>query len=511
MDSKKRPSGFVSIVGAGPGDPELMTRKGARRLASADVVVMDVLVPRALVEPLCPNAKLVERQTIGDGGQEAINQFLVREALMGRSVVRLKGGDPFLFGRGGEEAQALVEADVPFEIVPGVSAGLAVPAYAGIPLTHRHMASNVHFVTGHEDPTKPKTTVDWNRIVSTGGTLVIFMGVRKLADIVERMEAVGLAADTPVAVVEWGTTPRQRTLVGTVSDIVNLMEQEGLDHPALIVVGRVVTLRHQINWFERRPLWGSRVLVTRAKEQASELVQALRDAGAGVLTLPVLAFMGPSDPGLVERALDELMEGDPIDWVLFTSANGVISFFNALDRRGKDLRILGRSKVGCVGPATNKALMLHGVRADVVPDDARAEGLLRALPPAKELRGKRVMLFRAEIGRDVIPDALRANGAIVDVVPSYRTVRTEVPPNTARKYVEAADIVTFTSPSSVQNLVAMLGEEGLAMLSQRDLASIGPITAKAVAAAGLKSRVVARSYTVPGLVEALIDDASKVS
>jgi len=506
-EKKQRPVGFVSIVGAGPGDPELLTLKAERRLKDADIVVIDALVPAAIPELFCNKAQIVGRHTLGDGSQAAINSYLIRQATMGRRVVRLKGGDPFMFGRGGEEALALVDAEVPFEIVPGVSSGLAVPAYAGIPITHRHLSSNVHFVTGHEDPTKLDSAVHWERIVDNGGTLVVFMGVRTLSDLMERLLSLKVDPTTPVAVIEWGTTPRQRTIVGDLTDIVSMAERDGLDHPALVVVGRVVSLRHKLAWFDQRPLWGRRVLVTRAKSQAPELIQALRDVGAGVLRLPVLVFAPPSDPGFLERAMDELEEGDRIDWALFTSANGVVAFSNALNRRGLDIRVLGNARVACVGPATSRALAERGIQVDVVPEESRAEGLLRALPSGKRIRGKRFMLFRAEIGRDVIPDALRSDGGIVDVIPTYRTLRTEVPPVTARQYVEAADTVTFTSPSSVNNLVSMLGEEGLALLSERTLAAIGPITAKALAASGLKTTVVGRVYTVDGLVEALVDDA----
>jgi uroporphyrinogen III methyltransferase/synthase len=506
VEKKQHSVGFVSIVGAGPGDPELLTLKAERRLKEADVVVTDALVPMAIPEIFCEKALIVDRRTVGDGSQAAINSYLIREAMMGRRVVRLKGGDPFVFGRGGEEALALVDAEIPFEVVPGVSSGLAVPAYAGIPVTHRHLSSNVHFVTGHEDSAKLESSIQWDRIVDNGGTLVVFMGVRTLDDLIERLVSLKVDPTTPVAVIEWGTTPRQRTVVGDLTDIVSMVERDGLDHPALVVVGRVVSLRHKLAWFDQRPLWGRRVLVTRAKSQAPELVQALRDAGAGVLRLPVLAFAPPTDPGILARALDELEEGDRIDWALFTSANGVVEFWNALSRRNLDMRVLANARVACVGPATSRALAERGIQADVVPEESRAEGLLRSLPSGNRIRGMRFMLFRAEVGRDVIPDALRSDGGIVDVVPTYRTVRTEVPPAAARQYVEAADTVTFTSPSSVNNLVSMLGEEGLALLSERTLAAIGPITAKALAASGLVATVVGRVYTVDGLVEALVDD-----
>jgi uroporphyrinogen III methyltransferase/synthase len=506
MTDSIRRHGLVSLVGAGPGDPGLVTLKAARRLKEADIIIYDELVSPTIVAMGQDNAERLHRHNIGDGSQEAINQMMVRHSRMGHRVVRLKGGDPFVFGRGGEEAAALVEAGISFEVVPGITAGIAAPAYAGIPLTHRQMASDVTFVTGHEDPDKSESAVSWERIVHSGGTLVVFMGVRRLAAVVERLIENGVPDDMPVAVIEWGTTPRQRTVVGALSDIEARCTQEGIDHPALTVVGQVVNLREHLSWFDRRPLWGRRVLVTRSKDQAPELVEALRDVGAGVIALPAIEFAPPTNPLLLQNAIDELAEGERFDWILFTSVNSVQRFCDALKAREFDLRVFGRSRIACIGPATWEALNGYGINADLVPDEHRAEGLLKALPQASAIRGKRFLFPRAEVARDVIPDRLRAAGGIVDLVPVYRTLKPQVSVESARHHVELADTVTFTSPSSVNNLVSMLGENGSDLLATKALAAIGPITAKALQSHGLSAAITSRVSSVNGLVEAIVEN-----
>lgn len=505
-DELKKGAGLVSLVGAGPGDPGLLTRKAVARLEQADVVVHDELVSAGILALVRPGAEVVHRREIGDGSQDALNQHLVRLSRRGKTVVRLKGGDPFLFGRGAEEAEVLAAAGIPWDVVPGVSAGLAVAAYAGIPLTHRKYASQVIFVTGHEDPGKQDAAIAWDRVVRAGGTLVVFMAVRRLPDVVLELRKAGAEAQTPVAVIEWGTTPRQRTVVGDLSDIVDLAQSQGLDHPALVVVGAVVKLRERLAWFDRRPLWGRRVLVTRAPDQAPALVESLRDVGAGVLQLPVLEFQPPESVAPVEQAITDLRTG-AFDWVVFTSKNGVDTFVAALHARGYDLRVFGRAKVACIGPATAEALRKHGIVADLVPKDFRSEGLRDALLAGRGVRGQRFLLLRAEVGRDVLPDTLREAGAIVDLVATYRTVRPGLSGDRARQHIELSDTVTFTSPSSLENLLAMLGERGEDLLAQRTLACIGPITAQALAARGLTATITARVATVAGLVDALVDDA----
>lgn len=496
--------GFVSLVGAGPGDPGLLTRKGEQRLREADIVLYDALVAPAILSLARQGAALIHRKDVQDGRQAALNAFLVDRARAGNRVVRLKGGDPFLFGRGAEEAEALVRAGIPFEVVPGVSAGIAVPAYAGIPVTHRAIASDVTFVTGHEDPDKDESPIEWERIVRIGGTLVVFMGVRRLPDVVDALVKAGASPLTPAAVIEWGTTPRQRTIEGTLSDIVVTARTEGIDHPALVVIGRVVALRKDLAWFDKRPLWGQRVLVTRAREQAAPLVEGLRDAGAGVMQLPVLAFEPPSDSAPVDILIQALREGVRYDAVIFTSANGVRFFFEALRANRLDLRAIGNARVASIGPATAEAVHALGVVSDVVPEEYRAEELFRALGGPAASKGKRFLLVRAEVARNVLPDAIREAGGQVDVVPVYRTITPEIERDVARRHVELATIVTFTSPSSVTNLCRIVGDDAPALLRKRHLAVIGPITAKALADRGLQATVVAEEYTAAGLVEAMI-------
>lgn len=502
-------AGLVSLVGAGPGDPELLTLKGQRRLKQADIVLYDQLVSRAILL-MCPSdCELVHRSTVGNGQQAELNDFLVRQGLLGKRVVRLKGGDPFVFGRGAEEAQALAAAGVPFEVVPGVSSGIAVPAYAGIPLTHREHASNVTFVTGHEDPTKPDSMIQWDRVVRTGGTLVVFMGVRRLEAVVQTLLDKGVAADTPCAVIQWGTTPKQKTVEATVSTVVSAVQSAKLTHPALTVIGNVVRYRNSLSWFDRRPLWGRRVLVTRAARQAGALVEGLREFGAGVLTLPVLEFQPPTNPSLLSDAIQRLAKGQ-YDWVVLTSANAVSRLHDAIGSEGFDNRIFGGSRIACVGPATAAALADYGISVDLLPEDFQSEGILRALSRTARISDARVLLPRAEVGRATLPEGLTEIGAQVDVVPVYRTTMPETAPDVAQSHVELSDTITFTSPSSVTNLLHMLGPSGKDLLRSRTLAAIGPITSGALLRQGLDASIVADAFTVDSLVAAIVNHAESL-
>jgi uroporphyrinogen III methyltransferase/synthase len=496
--------GFVSLVGAGPGDPGLLTRKGEQRIREADLIVYDQLVAPPILAMASPECEMVHRKELGEGEQSAINDYLVRMARRGHRIVRLKGGDPFVFGRGAEEAATLADAGVAFEIVPGVSAGLAVPAYAGIPLTHRNYASNVTFVTGHEDPGKPESAIRWEGLVAAGGTLVVFMGVRRMPDVMRSLQSAGMPINTPVAAIQWGTTPMQRTVEGTVSTIVAEVERHGLDHPALMVIGRAVEERATIAWFDRRPLWLSRVLVTRAKEQAPPLVEALREVGAGVASMAVLAFEAPEDSSEIAPALADLTAGK-FDWIVYTSANAVRSFHDQMAAKGLDLRAYAGVKIATVGPATAQALRNRGLNPDLIPTDARAEGLLEAIKEADTVRGQRFLLPRAEVARNVLPDALRVAGGLVDVVPVYRTVCPSIDEESAVRHVKVCDTVTFTSPSAFRNLVAVCGGQGHDLLENRTVVAIGPITARAIEKAGLKVDVVAPTPTVQALVDALVE------
>ncbi|MBT9559208.1 MAG: uroporphyrinogen-III C-methyltransferase [Myxococcales bacterium] len=500
----RRP-GLVSLVGAGPGDPGLVTRKAELRLRQADVILYDALVSQAVVQLAGPRAELVARRDLLDGRQATINAFLIDRARQGSRVVRLKGGDPFVFGRGAEEAEALARAGIPFEVVPGISAGIAAPAYAGIPVTHRAMASDVTFITGHEDPEKDDSPIEWDRIVRTGGTLVMFMSVRRIEEVVAALTRAGASPRLPAAVIEWGTMPIQRTVDGALEEIVARVRDAGIDHPALFVVGKVVSLRNQIAWFDRRPLFGQRVLVTRAKDQAPPLVEALREVGAGVMMLPVLAFEGPTEPSHLANILDALQKGERVDWAIFTSANGVHAFADALRRRRLDVRVLHGAKIACVGPVTAEAVASLGLIADELPEESRADDLFRVVGGVGGVRGKRFALFRAEVARNVLPDALRDAGGQVDIVPCYRTVLPPVEKDVAKRYVEMSTVVTFTSPSSVMNLCRLLGDDANALLTSKVRACIGPITAQALTERGLPPHVTAKEYTSQGLVDALVD------
>ena len=502
-------SGRVLLVGAGPGDPGLITVAAVRALAQAEVVVYDRLVERRLLE-LAPTE--AERVFVGKGpkrhtmSQEEINALLVARAREGKRVVRLKGGDPFVFGRGGEEAEALAAARVPFEVVPGVSSAIAAPAYAGIPVTHRGLASSVAFVTGHEDPTKGEPEVDWTKLATAVDTLVLLMGVGQLPQIVERLVAGGRRADTPAAVIEWGTLPRQRTVVGTLGEIVAKVEEAGIGSPAVAVVGDVVRLREALRWFEGRPLFGLRVLVTRTRDQASDLSRALTDAGAEPIELPTIEITPRFQEERLAAAVSALKDG-AYDWGVFTSANAVEIFFEFLWARALDARSV-EAGVAAIGPATADALKRWGISVDVTPDPDRytAEGLLAAFDGRFDLRGRSILLPRAEGARDALVDGLARQGAKVDEVTLYVAAPPRDPDAEPLRRLRAGeiDLVTFASSSAVRNLASLLGDD-LELLRRCRIASIGPITAATVEELlGRPPDIVAEEHTIPGLVRALV-------
>jgi uroporphyrinogen III methyltransferase / synthase len=478
-------TGTVYLVGAGPGDPGLLTVRAAELIARADVILHDRLVPPEALAGARPDAKLlyVGKQGGGDQVPQAETQrLLVDHARAGRTVVRLKGGDPFVFGRGGEEALVCLEAGVPFEVVPGVTAGVAAPAYAGVPVTHRELASGVAFVTGHEDPAKPESTLDWPAIAAFPGTLVFYMGVRALPRIAERLVAGGRRPDEPVAVVERGTLPGQRTLLSTLSEVSERAVAERIRAPAITLVGPVAALREQLAWLERRPLHGRTIAVTRARAQASALAAQLRELGAEVVETPAIRT----------RSLDaELPDLSDYDLLCVTSPNGAAELFARLP----DARALAGVTVAAIGPGTARALKEGGIVADVVPSRAVAEGLVEALA---DVDVRRALVVRAREGRDVLPDALRARGATVDVVPLYETV---AEPFDAAA-VAGVDYVTFTSASTVRFFLQAAGG-----LDGPRIVSIGPATTAALREAGFEPHVEADPHTPDGLVAALVDDA----
>jgi uroporphyrinogen III methyltransferase / synthase len=492
----------VYLVGAGPGDPGLMTRRSLELIATADAILYDRLIPAGALEGAGQDAEL--RYVGKEPGaaaltQEETNQLLVELGRAGKRVVRLKGGDPFVFGRGGEEAEALAAAGVPFEVVPGVTAGVAAPAYAGIPVTHRDAASAVAFVTGHEDPDKPDSALDWDALARFPGTLVFYMGIKNLPLIAERLTAAGRSPKEPAAVVERGTLPRQRTVVDTLAGIAARAEQEGVRAPAITLVGAAVALRDTLAWLKRRPLHGEVVAVTRARAQASGLAARLRELGAEVVETPAIRIEPRPLDGELLAAVQRI--GD-YALVCLTSPNGVRLLFDALAETGRDARALAGATVAAIGPGTAAELERRGVRADVVPERFVAEALVEALE-AVEVEGRRVLVARAAEARSVLPDALRGRGAEVDDVALYETVA-EPLGDAERAALERATYVTFTSSSTVRFLL----ESGVRPPEGARIVSIGPVTSATAQEHGLTVDVEAERHDVDGLVEALRADAA---
>jgi len=484
--------GTVYLVGAGPGDPGLLTVRAAELIARADVILHDRLIPSSALDGARPDAEIVFVGKQGGGAQvpqSETNRIVLERALAGKDVVRLKGGDPFVFGRGGEEALLCLEAGVPFEVVPGVTAGVAAPAYAGIPVTHRDLASGVAFVTGHEDPAKPGSALDWPALAAFPGTLVFYMGVRALPRIARELVAGGRAPEEPVAVVERGTLPGQRTLLATLADVAERAAAERISAPAITLVGPVAALREQLAWLERRPLHGRTVAVTRARPQASALAGRLRELGATVIEAPAIRTQ-PLDAEVPDLAAFDLL--------CVTSPTGVHALFARLEAGGRDARALAGTRVAAIGPGTARALAEHGIRADVVPGRAVAEGLVEALAGAEVARA---LVVRAREGRDVLPDALRARGADVELLALYETVAEPLDAATAAA-AAGADYVTFTSASTVRSFLAAAGAP-----DGPRIASIGPATSAALREAGLEPAIEADPHTPDGLVAAVVADA----
>lgn len=502
--------GIVYLVGAGPGDPGLITVKGLECIKKADVLVYDRLASRALVSQARPDAELIyvgkgpDRHTLR---QEEINVLLADKAAGGKVVTRLKGGDPFIFGRGGEEAEVLAERGIPFEIVPGVTSAIAAPAYAGIPLTHRDFTSTVAIITGHEDPTKDDTAIHWDRIATGIGTLVFLMGMENLPKIVSRLIEYGRPSSTPVALVRWGTRVEQRAVTGTLADIVEMARQEGITSPAVIVVGEVVSLRGRLKWFENKPLFGKRILVTRSRAQASDLSDRIRELGGEPLEFPVIRIEDPESWNDLDAALDRLGQ---YAYVILTSPNGVEKFMHRLLVVGKDARSLAGIRVITVGPQTAEALAARGINPDLVPAEFRGGSIIEAL--RAELKpGQRVLLARADIADDTLPEGLKELGAMVDDCVAYRTVLEKRDAAELREMLShgAVHYATFASSSTVKNLLEVLGAEGVSLLKKTTVACIGPVTAKTAREAGLEVAVLAREATIESLVQAIVEDASK--
>jgi uroporphyrinogen III methyltransferase/synthase len=495
--------GFVYLVGAGPGDPGLMTLRGTDLVASADVILHDRLIPEAALRGAREDAELVyvgKRPREPALPQPDIERLMIERAGAGRSVVRLKGGDPFVFGRGGEEAEALAAAGIAFEVVPGVTAGIAAPAYAGIPLTHRDDASAVAFVAGHEDPSKDGSAIDWEALARFPGTLVLFMGVKRLPDVAARLIAAGRDAGEPAAAVERGATPAQRTVTATLAELPEAAAEAGIAPPAIVLIGAVAARRETIRWLERRPLFGLRVVVTRARAQASGLAATLEALGAEVVELPAIRIVPRIDSAEVRDAIGAIHS---YALICLTSPNGVRLLFDALTAAGLDARALASATVAAIGPGTAAALEDRGIRADVVPERSVAESLVESLG-AVDVAERPVLVARAAEARDVLPDALSERGAKVDVVALYETIAEEPDP-AALDAARSADYVTFTSSSTVRNFVQAVGER---FPGGAKVVSIGPVTSQTARESGLSVDVEAERHDPEGLVEALLDDAA---
>ena len=497
--------GTVYLVGAGPGDPGLLTRKGERVLSLADVVVYDRLLDPSLLE-LAPDADAVfvgkerGRQALR---QSEINDLLVSEGLAGKTVVRLKGGDPFVFGRGGEEAQALAAAGVPFEVVPGVTSAIAAAAYAGIPVTHRGISTSVTIVTGSEDPAKGETSTDWAVLARTGGTLVALMGWATLPGIVETLLANGMAESTPVALVQWGTWNRQRTVTGSLVSIVERGRQAGIAAPVVVVIGEVAALRRDIAWFDQRPLWGKRVLVTRSRTQASRLIELLSELGAEPVELPSIEIGPLDDYSELDRALRETA-GEPGRWVILTSVNAVDYVWQRLRSMGMDARYFAGATVGAIGPATGRALRERGIEPDFVPKRSVSEEVIAELS-GLDWTGKQVLLPGSAIGRDALALELANLGADVRRVAAYTNTRpVDVEQRAREAFKVGIDVVTFTSSSTVRNLLDILGNDR-GLLDESLIACIGPITAATANELCLTVDITAAEHNVEGLADALVN------
>ena len=496
--------GVVYLIGAGPGDAGLMTVKGSGLLQWADVVVYDHLVNEELLKYARNNARFIYAGKQGGAhtlSQWQINDLLVKEATAGNTVARLKGGDPFIFGRGGEEAEKLAASGVFFEIVPGVTSAIAVPAYAGIPLTHRGLTSTVAFVTGHEDPTKEKSDIDWQALARIG-TLVFLMGVKNIERIEKALTDHGKTPETPAALIRWGTTPRQEIITGTLANISSLARKRKFAPPAILVVGKVVDLRDTLSWFEQKPLFGKGIVITRPEKQADDLAQLLTREGANPLHFPTIKIVPPPDWRDLDAAIKNL---EKYDWLIFTSANGVEFFFERLFAKNRDIRDLKGIKICCIGPATAKQVESKGIRVDLVPEKFISEGILKSFSGIN-LRGKKILIARAAKARDVLPAGLKKSGAKVDVVTAYETINSGKKKDDLESLFKEnkVDVITFTSSSTVNNFVKIIGRD-FSLPKGVKIACIGPVTAAAAKKAGFSIDIHQEEYTMDGLVQSLID------
>ncbi len=509
MKSKK-----VYLIGAGPGDPGLLTLKGKRCIEESDVIVYDHLVNKKLLEFAKDGAEIIYVGKVAGKhtkSQEDINSLLVSKAKEGKVVARLKGGDPFIFGRGGEEALELVNNGIQFEVVPGVSAATSVPAYAGIPLTHRDFNSSIALITGHEDPSKGGSKIEWKGLSTCIENLIFFMGAKNLSNIVKKLIENGRKPDTPIAVIRWGTTPLQETIVGRLNDITE--KAKNIKPPAIIVVGKVVALRKKLNWFEKKPLFGKRILITRPRGQAESFVELLEKEGAIVIQFPTIETVPPDSWDALDNAINRL---DIYQWLIFTSANGVRFFIERLKANKKDIRELKGIKICTIGPKTAASVESIGIGVDAIPEKYIAEGVIEEMQKYG-IKGKKILLPRATVARDILPIELKKMGAEIDVVDAYKTVKPVEKANEIKNMLKNGeiDVITFTSSSTVKNFMSYFtpplssppskGEAWGGMFKDIIIASIGPITAKTVEEFGLKNAIVSDEHTIERFTEKITE------
>ena len=499
-------TGKVYLIGAGPGDPGLLTIKAKECIENADVVVYDYLASPFLLDYARKDAQVIY---VGKKGgdhtlsQDKINLLLVDKAKQGLDIARLKGGDPFVFGRGGEEAQILLSHGVPYEVIPGVTSAIAAPAYAGIPVTHRDHTSFVSFITGHEDPTKKDTSMQWDVYAKSNATLVFLMGVKNLENIVKNLVEHGKPLDTPVALVRWGTTAKQQTVTGTLETIVEQVSRAKLKSPAIIIIGHVVSLRNELAWFDKRPLFGKRIVITRARAQASSLVSMLSRLGAQCIEIPTIQIGPPQDTGPLKESIENIND---YDWLVFTSVNGVKFFFDTLFNMGKDVRVLGHLKFACIGPVTRERLRDFGIISDILPETYRAESVIKAFSTV-EIKNKKVLLPRAKKARTILPEELTNMGAQVNEVTAYETRlnvdgKDELISLLGKNEIDA---VTFTSSSTVSNFMSLLeSKDATKLLKNVITAAIGPITSDTARSLDIEPDIEAKEYTIQGLVDSLL-------
>ncbi|MFQ5454745.1 MAG: uroporphyrinogen-III C-methyltransferase [Nitrospirota bacterium] len=499
--------GKVYLVGSGPGDPKLITLRGIECIKSADVIIYDYLANERLLTYSKDSAEIIY---VGKKGgdhtlpQYSINQLIIQKVKEGKIVARLKGGDPFVFGRGGEEAEELADAGMEFEIVPGVTSAIACPAYAGIPLTHRLFTSTAAFITGHEDPTKDDSNIAWDKIATGIGTLVFLMGMSNLSKIVKNLIRYGRDPRTPVALVRWGTLPEQKTVTGTLEDIVSLSEKNNIRPPVVIIVGDVIKLKEKLNWFEKRPLFGKKIVVTRAREQASAFADLLSLYGAEPIEFPTIQVVPPESWSDLDEAISKI-EG--FDWIIFTSVNGVRYFIERLRANKRDIRILKGIKICTIGPKTKDEIERYSISPDLVPAEYRAEAIIEQMG-RKGIRDKKILIPRAEVAREILPEELTRMGAVVEVKTAYKTVRPDGNIGRVRELFreKKISVITFTSSSTVKNFVEAFSKEDVSRITEGAIiASIGPITAKTAQEYGIKTDIMPQEYIIPALTEAIAE------